>query len=165
MIEIQKKIKYLQENYSKILDKYKQLGGFGDDEKVLIQRGQMEQLVEMLHKKEAILAEIGQLQLSIQVEQDFFVQFYALTEFSVPELVKKADPHYQQAFSRLQTIISELVTELEKLAQQEIAHEEMLNEYAKQTKYQTNKENNREKARKAYHSWEQKQTRETDDKK
>ncbi len=164
MIEIQGKIKHLQEYYSRILDKYKQLGGFGDDEKLLIQRGQMEQLVEMLHKKETILAEIGQLQLSIQVEQDFFVKFYALTEFSVPELVKKADSHYQQDLSCLQAIINELVMELEILAQQEIAHEQMLNEYAKQMKYQTTKEQKGEMARKAYHSWERKQSSKTDDK-
>lgn len=129
MREIREKITELTAVYGRQLGLYQQIRKVGSQEEALIQKGQLDRLLQVLQEKEALLKEAGGYELQIKTIQDLLMRHFKLTEFSLPQLKLVAATYYQQDLRALEEAIAQLVPILELLEDQERQNEEFLTQY------------------------------------
>jgi DNA repair ATPase RecN len=150
MKEISDRIDSLKQAYEAQLDGYKQLYAFGIEERRLIESGNIEDLLVLLHKKSEIVQDINRYTQKIQETQEFLKKFFNLSEFTLEQVKQTASKHYLKKISELEAVIKEVVQRLENLERQEREHEGMLRELIEARNINVSPPNIQAKIKKAY---------------
>lgn len=129
MREIREKITALTQAYTDQLNLYKEIGELGAQERELIDRGQLDRLLQALKNKEGLLKRAGEYEKEIRDLQERLISHFGLSTFSLPQLRLAAPEYYQAELAALAVVISELVPVLEKLEAQERQNEAALGAY------------------------------------
>lgn len=129
------------ENYAKILEQ-------AERERTLLEQGQLDQLVESLQQKQAVLAEIDDSALA--AAKKALAAYYRTGEFSIPKMLKAAAPHERPALECLRETLGQLVGLLEKIEAIEKANEAALQGYSKGLSGVTSRQVKLKQAAKAY---------------
>ncbi|HHW71864.1 MAG TPA: hypothetical protein GX393_01385 [Firmicutes bacterium] len=148
MREIREKITSLNQAYTEQLQLYKEIGEVGSQESALIEKGQLDRLLQVLKTKEGLLKRAGEHEQQIRTLQDQLVSHFGLSSFSLPQLRLAAPEYYQDDLAALNAVISELVPVLEELETQERQNESALNAYLKRAQAQQSEQ--RKQAGRAY---------------
>lgn len=120
--------------YRDLTQCYQQVASFSDLETQLITNGDMENLLSVLQKKEAIIVEVAAYDTKIRSLQSLIASEYQLEEFSLKQLFDLIPAANHYILLKLQVEIKKLIKQLEILEEQEKKHEELLRDYANTTK-------------------------------
>lgn len=150
MREIRDKIAELTTAYGDQLALYKQIHEIGAQEGGLIERVQLDRLLEVLQEKEVLLRKAGEYEMQIRLLQEQLVRHFKITSFSLPQLKLVASVHYQKDLASLEAIVSELIPVLEILEEQERRNEASLTIYLEQSQGQKVGQGQAQRANRAY---------------
>lgn len=134
MREIRDKLVELTAAYREQLHLYRQIKDVGSQEAVLIDRLQVDNLLEVLKEKESLLKKAGEHEILIKELQAYLVRHFRLDSFSLPQLKLVASVYYQKDLAALEGVIMELVPALEVLEEQERQNEANLAKYLEQSR-------------------------------
>jgi|GEM_PF-2932893 len=148
MASIVRQVEELNQAYRSQLEVYSRVLEMAEAEKVLLERGALDQLVESLRDKQALLGGVDDSQLAA-IKQALMAHF-RLSEFSVPQMLQAATPHERPGLERLRDTLAELVSLLEKIEAIEKENEAVLKGYSKGLSGAPSKQIQLKQAAKAY---------------
>lgn len=129
MREIREQFEELTQAYTEQFELYKRIGEVGSQEDDLINKGNLECLLQVLKEKEELLKQASGLELQIKVVQEQLISHFGVANFSIPQLKLAAPVYYQDDLSALEGVVAQLVPILEQLESQERQNEAALTQY------------------------------------
>jgi len=141
-------VRALHEAYRGQLEIYGRVLHMAEQERSLLERGQVDQLVESLRGKQVLLAEIDDS--TVTAVQAKLADQYGLSEFSIPKMLQAAAGEEKLALEHLQDTLVELVSLLEKIEALEKENESILRGYSKVLSGVSSKERQAKQAAEAY---------------